>query len=435
MEKTFSGMCGLKNLVSSRNVAVALLVLTGLRALLLSGMAPWVGDDIEYRFMAEDGSSDLSGPAVTGLRDVAVSQWYHYFNITGRTVAHTLVQIINPLMGQTFFAVANGLMYVLFVLTLLRQVDLEGGGWRKRPGLTALACGLTLLTFNTSFTPTCQVGYVWMFTLVFWWLSCYFRADSLSYGRLWLLALAGLVAGWGQEALNIGVCGALLLHVMRRRSLPSGFRWLAAAFCLGTLLICLSPGALARAGRTSVGLPESAAVFLRFSRAFLLLVVYVVWLTLCRRVAWRELYLRNRFYVEALLILVGFNFLIGISAPARQLFGIEALSIVLLLRLWNCRGGGFCERTVTLALVLAAAGMVAVSQFRLTARTRICYDNIIRESRTAEDGSVVYSCFEPDNRLWPGEHFARTIERLIENETGKTLTVLPAPEEETGCQR
>ena len=127
MEKTFSGMCGLKNLVSSRNAAVALLVLTGLRALLLSGMAPWVGDDIEYRFMAEDGSSDLSGPAVTGLRDVALSQWYHYFNINGRTVAHTLVQIINPLLGQTFFAVANGLMYVLFVLTLLRQGGLEGG--------------------------------------------------------------------------------------------------------------------------------------------------------------------------------------------------------------------------------------------------------------------------------------------------------------------
>lgn len=422
-------MCGLKGIVSYRSVAVAMLVLTGIRAAVLSDMAPWVGDDIEYRFMAEDGSPDLSGPAVTGLRDVAVSQWHHYFNINGRTVAHTLVQIINALLGQTFFAVANGLMYVLFILMLLRHTDIAGNGRRKQAGLTALACGLTLLTFNTSFTPTCQVGYVWMFTLVFWWLSCCFRAGGLSCGRLCLLAIAGLVAGWGQEALNIGVCGALLLLALRQRPLSPGFLWLTAAFCLGTLLICLSPGTLARAGHTSIGLTDSVFAFMRFSRVFFLLAVYVAWLAVCRRVTWRELYVRNRFFVEALLILVGFNFLIGISAPARQLFGIEVLSIVLLLRLWNCWGGGFCERTMTLALVLAAAGMVAVSQFCLTARTRICYDNIIRESRAAEDGSVVYSRFAPDNRLWPGERFSRTIERLIEYETGKTLTVLPAPEE------
>lgn len=423
-------MSGRKGLVSCRTAAIVLLVLTGLRAAVLSGMAPWVGDDIEYRFMAEDGSSDLSGPAVTGLRDVAVSQWHHYFNINGRTVAHILVQIINPLLGQTFFAVANGLMYVLFVLALLRHADLADGGMRtSRAGQTVLACGLTLLTFNTSFTPTCQVGYVWMFTLVFWWLSCYFRAGGLSRGRLCMLMLAGLAAGWGQEALNIGVCGALLLYAARRRPLPSGLLWLTAAFCLGTLLICLSPGTLARAGRTSIGLQESVAVFFRFSRVFFLLAVYVAWLAVCRRVAWRELYGRNRFYVEALLILVGFNFLIGISAPARQLFGIEALSVVLLLRLWGRWGGGLRERMAVLSLVLAAAGVVAVGQFSLTARTRTCYDGIIRESRTAEDGSVIYSRFEPDNRLWPGEHFSRTIERLIENETGKTLTVLPAPEE------
>lgn len=416
----------MKRTLPPRHFALLALVLTGLTAAVLSALTPWVGDDIEYAFMAEPGSTDLSGPPVQGLRDVMVSQWHHYFHINGRTVAHTLVQVINPLLGQAFFAVANGLMHLLFVVMLVRQTP--GGDERQRAGRTVCAAALVLITFNTQVTPTCQVGYVWMFTGALWWTALFFdHADSPARQLLWLAPLS-LVAGWGQEALNVGLCGALLLHLARHRRL-SPTQWaMMAAFGLGTLLICLSPGTLTRAGRTEVAWGESARTFLRFSRVFYLLLLYAAWLLLRHRAAPRDLYRDNAFYANALLVLLVFNFAIGIKPPARQLFGPEVVSLVLLLRLWSLNRGSRRERALITGLLLAAAVAQTAKRTAMTMETRRCYDAIVRESLTAPDGSIIYSHFRPDNRLWPGEHHARTIERKLKYDTGKTLIIRPAPE-------
>ena len=101
--------------------------------------------------------------------------------------------------------------------------------------MALLAC-LIFIGFRTKFTPTCQIGYPWMFALVTGYLLVLrkFSKEQQSpwkmYNLIWAIPFA-IIAGWSQEALVIGVSAALGLMVLlniKKVTLP---QWV--------LLVCL----------------------------------------------------------------------------------------------------------------------------------------------------------------------------------------------------
>ena len=125
-------------------------------AFAFSYKALWIGDDITYAYNFKDGSQ------ISSLNDVVVSQIEHYKSVNGRTVAHFLCQLYIPFFGQTAFAVSNALVWMALLLLMASLCKMKYSDWKQ---MALLAC-LLILGFRTKYTPTCQIGFPWMFTLV-----------------------------------------------------------------------------------------------------------------------------------------------------------------------------------------------------------------------------------------------------------------------------
>ncbi|MBR1713048.1 MAG: hypothetical protein IJ722_06565 [Alloprevotella sp.] len=402
--------------------SLALAILFALTVGLFTWTAPWVGDDIEYAYIASPDQLDMSDAPVSSVADVLISQRRHYFNVNGRSVAHTLVQLFCGLWGRVPFTLCNALATALFLLLILRTA----GGSLHRPRQMYAALLLTALTFSTYYTPTCQIGYMWMFCLSLAFL-CLFRSPVAAKWRL-LLFLFSLLAGWGQEALSTGLCAALAIHLYKTGRTPDWQqRIMAAGYALGTLLITLSPGTLGRAATTDIPFTESLASFIMGLRTTYIATAYAILLVASRRATWNELRTTAPLVFDAAATLLAFNFLIGVGGQ-RQLFGIELLSILLILR-WALRFGA-PRRTAGIALT-ALTFVVTLLYLRradFLRQTHLSYERTMTLCRKAPDGATVLHTFPGGDTRWPGDQFLGTMEKLVHTETGKTIHIRPADE-------
>jgi hypothetical protein len=163
----------------------------------------WTGDDINYRY------SFCNGKVISSISDIIQSQYTHYFNVNGRSIAHALVQLFIPILGRTAFAFFNALMHILFILQIFKIAGVDKSNFRSM--LTVIFLSMT--AFITKMLPTCQIGFVWMFTITLFFLNIFFGNYKTPKSRvltLPVLFILGILAGWSQEALIVGVGAALI---------------------------------------------------------------------------------------------------------------------------------------------------------------------------------------------------------------------------------
>ena len=72
-------------------------------------LTPYFAND--YRYFLVQGTSEF----VSSLNDIAVSQYRHYFEWGGRTVAHTIAQLL-LWWGKPMSGIVQGLCYVTLIL-------------------------------------------------------------------------------------------------------------------------------------------------------------------------------------------------------------------------------------------------------------------------------------------------------------------------------
>lgn len=148
----------------------------------------------------------------------------------------------------------------------------------------------------------------------------------------WLLPFS-IITGNGHESLNIGVGGALIFYFLMNFKRISLLQWfMAIGFGIGGLFLCLSPASIGRTeGMVTPPLLSivNFILTLRVAYIFIFLLSYKV---IRRSVSLRDFYRENSFYLNAIFVLVIFNFLIGVGGH-RQIFGIELFSAVLTLKL------------------------------------------------------------------------------------------------------
>lgn len=393
MSRDFKNMECLKNRLSNVSSKVWLLLI-GVTVLMIlaSWFTPWLGDDIHYGFSRTPGKQHIW---ISSISQIIESQNSHWYLSNGRYVAHFLVQLFIGIFGQPIFSIFNGIVYVPFLLLIAYFAKIDFNRFRTFFAMTLIA----LLSFQTKFVPSCQIGYIWTFTLTLTFLYFFFKSNF--HPQWWVVALLGicsLIAGNGQEALNIGIGGALIIYWafnMRRMTIAQYVMMIC--FGLGALLDCLSPGSMTRAAHESGGnsLMGSLINFLFESRAFYMLVIILIWKLRCLKVGIRDIYETNKFYWHAWAILLLFNFLIGIKSN-RQLFGEELMSIIISFRLLGInkiKNGWIILLCGLLAFTYIVMGICDIQSYRQ-------WESIKKQYAISNDGVVYVDMNRPIEDWW-----------------------------------
>ncbi len=397
--------------------------------------ALWLGDDIFFSLSIADGSW------ITSFRQVIPSQIAHYKLINGRIPAHFLCQLYLPFFGKTAFAISNALVYVALLLMMASLGSVRFDDWKK---MGMLAC-LILLGFRTKFTPTCQIGFPWMFALVAAFLLILerFGRDHPRRWKVWHLMWVipfSFIAGWSQEALVIGVGVALAVRVMRHFKQVTVSQWgMLFAFTAGAAMLCLAPSAIGRVNEThsdSDLLPPillSLAKLGFYLRVSYLLLAWVLYLLISKRCTVRRLLSSAGFYWIVWAVMLLFNLLIGVFGN-RQLFGMEFAAILIIfksakdLRLFEKPESRLAENVILAALSLCVL-VIGIENTRFLKHHRAVYHYIESAYKTSDDGVVYYDFSAADvtaRDTYPSDPFTwHSLETLSWKFGAPALRVIP----------
>ena len=353
---------------------------------IMSAVVPWTGDDITYLFSFADGTP------ISSFGDIWYSQIAHWHSMNGRFLAHFIVQTVLAFVGRAGFIVLNDCAYVALVFLVLKLGRRDFDDWKS----VAVVCALILLALPTKFVPTCQIGYIWMFDLVLffvleWEKTVIDSNDSSKWNLLWLIPLSFL-AGTSQEAIVIGVGFALAVYAlgnMRRLGVSGWLMFLS--FGIGAMLLCLSPANFQRTVQEhgSIGnLGETATIVVKFflyQRASYFLLFVVVYLLVTGKTNIRDIYNIFPFLWNSWASLLLFNIVIGVFGN-RQLFGAEIIAVIILLRTMSAYVPKCSKlpQTIVICLVTLLVSVNAASAFH----SKKLYKDIVSEYENSVDGTV-----------------------------------------------
>lgn len=403
-------------------LAISILAIVAIVIFIYTNSIAWLVDDINYQF-------NMAGTALQRIQsvwDIFESQWLHYFFVNGRYVAHWLVQLYCGILGQTAFAVCNAIVYVIYIVMVLK---LSGTNIRNTLGLCSTAI-LILFMYDTNYGPACQIGFVWTFAAVIAWMYVFFSDKIFSvYASIGLFFIS-VIIGWGQEAISIGISGALIMYSLRNYKSMNITQWMMFfGFGLGTLLLCVSPASLGRTEKLDVSLFVTMFNLFSFLRVFYVFLIVLIWSKICNKISLKNFYTENSFYIDSMIILFLFNIVIGIYGN-RQLMGIEIMAIILTLRLLpNCSLNRYALVAMTIIVTC-----IYVVKWQIINHCRATYIDVVELYHKSNDGIVYYDIIYPPNTniCQPASTFSKlnrgvqTLDRLLRSEGyNKELRVYP----------
>lgn len=370
--------------------ALLILICLAIYVFVFSMWALWLGDDFN------DGSRAFT------LRNIISSQINHYTSVNGRAVAHLFCQLYIPVFGKTIFAISNALLYIGLLLMMASLCSIKYNEWKM---IALLAC-LIILGFRTKFTPTCQIGFPWMFALVTAFLLILRKFGKeqpnpwKGYHLIWATPFA-ILAGWSQEALVIGIGVALGVFVLLNIRKVTPAQWLLLiCFAVGAALLCFSPATLGRKDEAHGGsnlLPPfvlSLAKLGFYLRVSYLMLGFSLYLRIFKKIKFKDIFSQTRFYWIVWLTLLIFNLFIGVYGN-RQLFGMEFAAIIIILRLvqlyilpaeGNYKKAGY----FVLAILGLWVAVVAVGNGRFLSHHKAVCNYIDSSYKASTDGIVYY---------------------------------------------
>lgn len=367
-------------------ILIASFLLLGI-VYIMSSMALWLGDDINYRYHFK------TAQEIETVIDAFTSQLEHYKVMNGRFVAHFLVQIFIALLGKTAFSIVNAFMYVVFLIFIAKLSGIK----LSNSVFVVLMALLILFGFQTKFVPSCQIGYIWMFAIVLLFIYLFFNSEKVTsrWHSIWLIPFA-IISGWTQEAIVVGISVALIVYVLSNFKKITFNQWtMFFAFGLGAMLLCFSPGTLSRTNELHGSidfLPPavySLVKFLFYLRMTYLFIGYIIYLVFVKKVSIMEIYRRESFLIISLLTLIIFNLIVGVYGN-RQLFGVELLSMILLMR-FLLKYSLSTKLPVVLISFFACWTIYSISNNTtfLKHENKVC-EYLIAEYRNSENGVVYY---------------------------------------------
>ena len=313
-----------------RLASILILLTFGVLVYQLAADAVWTSDAIEYSFVVPEDRAHNSYERIESLADVVRSQCMHYQKENGRVVIHFIVQVVVSFLGQGWFAVCNGAMFILLVVLLRR---LTGVSWRMPTRIFAIALLSFLYAAPINQDAAYQINYLWSSVFISAFLVAFFSHRRWRWWAWPLLMVLGFCAGESNESFSGGLAIALAYLFIKRGFRMPAVRWmLSLTFGAGLLVNVLAPA-------TAVRMQSPSAPF---GIATLLNIFYYSWMLvpLALLLWWRQRrtsysvreYLRtNMFYVVAACATLLSIWAVGI-VYINSCMGIRYLILILLLR-------------------------------------------------------------------------------------------------------
>ena len=336
-------MSDMKNETSNPSRSwLAMLIIAGLVFLVQNWWTWLYCDDFTYAFCLGPQGVDFSRP-ITGIRDVLVSQYYHFLNTHGRILAIGLDQWFLGLREKHLFDVCNALVFTGYIWLMQKVSGRTGWSYTLLTIVVVYGC---MRAFGQVFLwQTGCLNYLWggFFNLAFLYvLRRHQDDDNLKHSALpCLLALA---AGWWQESFSIGVLSALGVVLLwswwKHKKVARVPLLMGIAYFAGTMVILCSPGNLGRTADEGI-FGEYVITHWWRNIIHVLINVRVFWLLVAAAVVQQlrhKVVLKTFAHDNALLLLAMgiemlFLMILGPIAEPRALFGMETFALVLLLRL------------------------------------------------------------------------------------------------------
>lgn len=221
------------------------------------------GDDYVYSFVWQ-GHSEFeplteSATRISSLHDLFVSQLSHYYTWSGRTVSHTIAQIL-LWAGKDVFNFFNALISVILIVEIY---------WCANKGAITLGfksrrlCWIffVLWAFTPGFSPVFfwlsgSCNYLWTAVLLLAFLipfiRKYYSFNEKYANNVWfkyVMFFSGLIAGWTNENSICWIILSLFVFIyfnLRRRGIESWMFFGIAGLITGYALLMLAPGNVAR---------------------------------------------------------------------------------------------------------------------------------------------------------------------------------------------
>lgn len=263
------------SLFQNRSSVIAASVF-GVVAMLMCLTTAWTNDSVAYTYFSPVFDESSTQP-INSFGDVIRSQADHYLTTNGRFVVHTFVQSFCALLGKAAFSIANGLVWFLLILLVLRipkHVSTYRQSW-------TVAVLLWIVFLPLPMDPAFQINYVWSAALLSGWFLLFFteKAHNNAFGFLTLAALYSVICGSLHEGFSIPMAvGICYLLALKRSTLTRTQLLMAIAFGVGTLLVCLAPGNFLRFGKLSAS-KESGFQWIALINSFVQ-TGYVLWIPL-----------------------------------------------------------------------------------------------------------------------------------------------------------
>lgn len=372
--------------------AYLLMAALALVVLVLCLAAIWLGDDMYFAFNLASAAKGDWLQKIHTPEDIIKSQYVYYTMRNGRFVTHSIVQFFCGIAGKTVFAVCNAVMWMAFIAILTR---VSGFNWRRDVSVLSIIMALAFVSLRTQFTPPCQVNYIWAFAAglltVDWFLNP-------RQSKVWAVPMVvfSFLAGWGQESFSSGVSAAMCIYALLHFKSMKPIQWaILCAFTAGMLFLCLAPGNFLKMGGYS-SLRITPVAMLYFMRSTHVMVVLVLLTALLRKASLKQIYLDNAFVFNAMFFMGVFNLIVQVYCN-RQLFGIEVMSIIIIVRLLHRYYLQNLKVRVAVPCVLAAlVVLVLVEDFRIIDRRGKVLDKICSLYDQSPDG-VIYCDIEDED--------------------------------------
>lgn len=204
--------------------------------------------NFNYPFFADDYPFSMiygTNIRVNSLSDLVESQYLFYFNHSGRTVEHSIAQIL-IWINTPICDILHTIAYVLLLLIIYKISD---NGYKSK---LSLFCVIFLLNwfFQPSFSPTVLnitsgSVYMWgtLINLLFMYPYCRYyinKKNDQSKEKIIFFFLFGIIAGWTQENMAPSMIFFILILfflLKKQERLPIPY-W-AISGLLGALIGCL----------------------------------------------------------------------------------------------------------------------------------------------------------------------------------------------------
>ena len=312
------------------------LLIIGVVFYVMNAFTPLFSDDWHFAFIFR------TDTRIKTLGDVLYSEYLHYLNYTGRTVPHFFVQLFDGILGKSVFNVFNAVILVLFLHLLSSTFSDDKKSRYACLSIFAFFFFIVIRGFGDEFLwMSGACNYLWCATLLLLFHRLFLKEVTSSYYYP-LLLLFGLLSGWTNESLVLGMAAGYLVYIWDNKGKISRSQaFMLIGFFIGVCFLVLSPAAYQRfldnqktafSLSTTLSAYSQAILYLVNLRIFPILLLLSIVLYSIKKAETVRIFKKNKYLIICLIITLLFIVFTKENSD-RARFGIEFFALLLLVRL------------------------------------------------------------------------------------------------------